>query len=123
VAYARIGTIRAACEAAGIQRRTYYDWSERDEVFVEAAQLAKQEFGDRLEEKLAELSLDYGNVTSLIVALKMAGRFVETTRNEHTGAGGAPIQVSAVDYRTAIAPLAPPPALTAGSVGDRTPSS
>src|SRR5688500_11364022 len=76
-AYARVGTIRAGCEKAGIARQTYYDWTEHDEQFVMAANLAKQEYADRLEEKLSELSMDKDNVTALIVALKIAGRFVE----------------------------------------------
>jgi hypothetical protein len=90
-ALSRKGTIRAACQAAGVGRRTYYHWTENDDEFVAAVGIAKAEFGDRLEEKCSRLGLDDKNVTALIVSLKMAGRYVE--KHEYSGPGGGPIPV------------------------------
>src|SRR5512138_1342945 len=86
IAYARKGTIRAAADAAGISRQTYYNWSEQDGEFATAAGIAKAEYADRLEEKLSRLAVDKSNVTALIVALKIAGRYTE--KAEVSGPGG-----------------------------------
>lgn len=103
-AYRQSGNIRASTEAAGVDRRTYYDWCEHDLIFAAAAGQAKEEFGDLLEAKLSQMAIKADNVTALIVALKMAGRFVERTRSEVSGPGGAPIQHEDVgDTRARIA--------------------
>jgi hypothetical protein len=95
-AYRNSGTIRAAAEAAGIDRVTYWRWTEHDPVFAAAAAQAKEEYADLLEAKLSQLSLKQDNVTALIVGLKMTGRFVERTRAEVSGPEGQPIQVQDV---------------------------
>jgi hypothetical protein len=89
-AYRQTGNIRASTEAAGVQRTTFYQWTENDLVFAAAARQAKEEFGDLLEAKLSQMAMRQDNVTALIVALKMAGRFVERVdqRTEHSGAVG-----------------------------------
>jgi len=92
-AFRNTGNVRKSTEAAGVDRTTFYKWCEHDEDFALAAELAKAEFGDLLEEKLSQMVFEADNVTALIVALKMAGRFVEKTRNELTGADGRPIQI------------------------------
>jgi hypothetical protein len=102
-AYRQSGNIRAATEAAGVHRLTFYDWTEQDLIFAAAARQAKEEFGDLLEAKLSEIALTQDNVTALIVALKMAGRFKEITRSEHTGADGGPIQLDDNGARDRIA--------------------
>jgi hypothetical protein len=48
--YAVAGNITLACEAAGIGRRTYYDWTEHDQEFSAALGLAREEAADRLED-------------------------------------------------------------------------
>ena len=90
-AYRQTGNIRASTEAAGVGRTTYYSWCEKDLVFAAAARLAREEFGDLLEAKLANLALVNDNVTALIVNLKMLGRFVEHTRSEVSGPDGGPV--------------------------------
>lgn len=89
-AYANSGNIRMSCEKAGIVRRTYYDWTEHDEAFGAACHQAKAEYGDLLEDELKQQIFVQHNTTALIVALKMAGRFVDTQRQEHSGPGGGP---------------------------------
>jgi hypothetical protein len=101
-AYRQSGNIRASTEAAKVTRQTYYNWCEDDLVFAAAARTAKEEFGDLLEDKLAQMSLKQDNVTALIVGLKMAGRFVERTRSELSGPEGQPIQID-VDSKEQLA--------------------
>ena len=95
-AFRNTGNVRKSTEAAGVDRSLFYKWCEHDEVFALAAEQAKAEFGDLLEAKLSELVFEQSNVTALIVALKMAGRFIERTRSEMTGADGGPIQTEDV---------------------------
>lgn len=104
--YRQTGNIRASTEAAGVDRRTYYDWCEHDEQFAIAARIAKEEYGDLLEAKLSEMAIDLSNPTALIVALKMAGRFVEKTRTEVSGPEGSPIQLDVSERERRLAALA-----------------
>src|SRR5262245_57445640 len=97
------GNIRASCEAAGISRPLYYVWIEKDLVFAAAVRVAKEEFADLLEAKLAQMAMRQDNVTAVIVGLKMAGRFVERTRSEVSGPEGQPIQLDVADTRSALA--------------------
>jgi hypothetical protein len=90
--FANSGNIRMSCAAAKINRTTYYDWREHDEQFDAACHQAKAEYGDLLEDELKQQIFLQHNTTALIVALKMAGRFVDTQRQEHSGPGGAPIR-------------------------------
>lgn len=75
-----------------MDRTTFYKWTESDLVFAAAARQAKEEFGDLLEAKLSQMAMRESNVTALIVALKMQGRFVERTRSEVSGPDNSPIQ-------------------------------
>jgi hypothetical protein len=105
-AYRQTGNIRRSTEAARVDRTTYYVWCERDAEFAAAARIAKEEYGDLLEAKLGELAIDFSNATALIVALKMAGRFVEKTQTEVSGPHGGPIQIDAAERERRLAALA-----------------
>lgn len=48
-AYARLGTITHAAEAAGINRDTHSDWLRKDPDYAEAFEEAKAAFAERLE--------------------------------------------------------------------------
>jgi bifunctional DNA-binding transcriptional regulator/antitoxin component of YhaV-PrlF toxin-antitoxin module len=48
------GTIRKACQVAGVARPTYYVWNSNDPEFAEAADAARKSFAESLE----ELALD-----------------------------------------------------------------
>jgi hypothetical protein len=48
-AYSKLGTIRAACEAAGISRSTHKKWLERDENYPARYAQAREEFADAIE--------------------------------------------------------------------------
>lgn len=68
--------IAAACRAAEISRRTYYNYRERDEDFAKAAADAEEDGVDYLEEKLWNKAMA-GNIAALIYLLK-ARRFGDT---------------------------------------------
>jgi hypothetical protein len=101
-AYRQSGNIRASCEAADVARSQFYVWCECDDRFAVATRVAKEEFGDLLEAKLSQLAMRQDNVTALIVALKMAGRFVERTRQEVSGPEGGPIELTRKDPRVSL---------------------
>jgi len=116
-AFASLGNILKACEAAGIHRTTYYEWVAADPSFVARCAIAKESYGDLLEAKLANLALQQDNVRALEIALKMSGRFVEHGRVEHTHSGpthGSPLQIEVVYTSSAetydLPALAPPSA-------------
>lgn len=50
-AYAKCGIIGTACRLAGLNRWTYYHWSEHDADFVAAAGRARADAADLLEEE------------------------------------------------------------------------
>ena len=47
--YREIGMVRSACLAAGIGRRTWYDWVEEDKLFAAMVSDARQDMADELE--------------------------------------------------------------------------
>lgn len=51
-AYREIGTILRSYKAAGVCRRTIYNWQDDDEAFKRAFGDAKEDFADLLEERL-----------------------------------------------------------------------
>lgn len=56
-AYAETGIITRACEAAGITRRTHYDWLEEEE-YAAAFLQAEEEAADILEEEARRRAVD-----------------------------------------------------------------
>lgn len=69
VNYALTGNISAACQAAEVGRRTYYDWTEHDETFTAATRVAKEEAADYLEEVARKRAVECSD-TLLIFLLK-----------------------------------------------------
>lgn len=63
------GTVTAACEAAGISRRVWYDWMAEDELFRELALQLKEANTDELEEEAVRRAT-HGSDTLLIFLLK-----------------------------------------------------
>lgn len=49
VQFRELGTVKAACEAAGIGRRTWYDWLEADPEFASLVMAANEDVTDELE--------------------------------------------------------------------------
>jgi hypothetical protein len=91
------GNISAAASAAGVDRKTPYNWREADPAFA-AAWDAQCEAGlDELEREAARRALDSSD-TLLIFLLKSKRRgvFGEKREVELTGANGGPIVVAEV---------------------------
>jgi hypothetical protein len=72
-AYVGLGNITAACEAAGIGRRTWYDWIDADPAFAAAATAAHEGAIDSLEQE-AYRRAKGGSDTLLIFLLKAQRR-------------------------------------------------
>lgn len=112
-----LAAARLGCEPSTIYRRA--DKSKKIKAVIEAA---RGELVDMAEAGLKKKVLD-GDTTAMIWVTKTLGRargYVERTEHEISGRNGEPIQIKAVDYRKAIAELAP---AEAGSVDDSDASS
>ena len=57
-AFARDGTIRSGCRAAGINRTTYYRWVEGDEGFREGLSMASEEYEDSIREAIQKRAIE-----------------------------------------------------------------
>lgn len=83
VKYRECGTIRGACEAAGIGRRTWYNWLEEDKAFAAAVDEAKEDVADELEETAATRAKAKDGSDLLLIFLLKAlrpSRFRENMR-------------------------------------------
>lgn len=104
-------TITGACQAAGLPRRTVYDWRDQDKTFADAWQTAYDRGTDLLEAEAQrraiegvekpvtvagerEVIRDFSD-TLLIFLLKARRpeRYRDNVRHEHTGADGGPVKV------------------------------
>lgn len=86
-------TISAACEAANISRRTYYDWKEQDEDFAQSIIEVDEARIDYVENKLFE-NIDGNKTNEILFYLKTKGKnrgYVE--RQEHQIDGGFPTKI------------------------------
>jgi hypothetical protein len=86
-------TISAACEAANISRRTYYDWKEQDEEFAQSIIEVDEARIDYVENKLFE-NIDGNKTNEILFYLKTKGKnrgYVE--RQEHQIDGGFPTKI------------------------------
>lgn len=91
---ARGWSVTAACKAAQIGRRTYYDWRAIDEEFAARCDDALEMGTDLLEDSTTRQALA-GN-TSLMVLLLKARRplkYRDRLLAEHTGDEGGPLKI------------------------------
>ena len=80
------GIISYACQAAGIARRTYYNWIEKDEKFRDAVDEVAEEVIDVVESKLLR-KINDEDLTAIIFYLKTKGKargYVEMVENKVT---------------------------------------
>lgn len=80
------GIISYACQAAGIARRTYYNWMESDEQFKKVVEDLQEEVIDRVESKLLT-KINDEDLTAIIFYLKTKGKnrgYVEMVENKVT---------------------------------------
>lgn len=83
VKYRELGTVRAACNAAGISRRTWYNWVEEDRAFASCVDEAKEDVADELEETAATRAKATDGSDLLLIFLLKAlrpGRFRENIK-------------------------------------------
>jgi hypothetical protein len=87
-AYRKLGTVVAACQAAGVGRRTWYWWRSEDPAFLEAVHEAEDAVADSLEQEAIRRAID-GSDLLLIFMLKSLkpAKFKDRryTAAKHTG--------------------------------------
>jgi hypothetical protein len=120
IAYADIGTATHAAQAAGVDRRTVYNWTESDPAFVDAWDAAKEAFADLLEREarrravdgVEEYVLHHGKVLrdpetgeylkrrtysdrlmELMLRAKRPAEYRDRTSTELSGPDGAPLSI------------------------------
>ena len=86
-------SVTKACNAAGIGRRTVYDWRGDDEKFAAEWEDAVETGTDVLEDEAVKRAKD-GSDTLLIFMLKARrpDKFKDRWQHEHTGKGGGPLR-------------------------------
>lgn len=97
-----LGNISLSCDEAKINRSTYYDWLEKDEVFKQKVESINEKSIDFVESALFKQIRD-GNTTATIFFLKTKGKnrgYVE--RQEITGKDGQPFQERELTMKEAI---------------------
>lgn len=112
------GMVSLAAKTLGCSRMTIYRYKEKYPEVAEAMTDAKELMIDVAEGKLHQ-AVKKGEAWAICFYLKTQARsrgYVEKQEIEHAGKNGGPIEIKAIDYRTAITALAP------GSVGDSTTS-
>ena len=99
--FRQLGVVRYACEDAGIDRGTWYNWIEQDPEFAAAVKKAKEDAIDVLERAAIERGRTVSD-TLAIFLLKSQRREVygERQQLEHTGPGGGPLQTQQVPNLT-----------------------
>lgn len=105
------GNVRAACEQAGISRKTAYQHREASKEFMAQWDEALEDAIDTLEEEARKRATN--NSDTLLIFLLKAHRpdkYRETTRQEHTGKDGGVIMIehhfTPTDVQQALAQLA-----------------
>lgn len=88
------GTVQHAAKAAGLGRRTVYNWRNEDLAFAQEWDDRIEDCTDVLEQSLYQRAME-GDTTAAIFLLKGArpAKYRDNHRVEHTGEGGAPIEV------------------------------
>lgn len=92
------GNVRAACDKAGISRRNVYEFRDRDSIFRDAWDEAKQDAVDILE-AVAWSRAQTQSDTLLIFLLKhnRPETYLVPKQVEHSGPGGGAIPLSLID--------------------------
>ena len=85
-----LGNVQDSCKAAGIARKTFYNWKDGDEDFAQAVEEIQEGLIDLAESKLLE-NIKSGKTNEILFYLRTKGKYrgyVE--RQEITGADGIP---------------------------------
>lgn len=88
-----------AARAAGVGRRTVYQWRDADPAFAEAWADAEEEAVDALELAARERAMDSSDrMMEILLKAHRPEKYVERVRSELTGANGGPITVKSVAH-------------------------
>jgi hypothetical protein len=82
VAYTKWGNVTVGCRAAGIPRRSYYDWIAKDKAFANAVDAAREEVLDDLEEEMFKRARDKSDLLMIFTLKHNRDRYRETPRVE-----------------------------------------
>lgn len=85
-------TAAGAARAAGVSRKTLFNWKAANPSFAERWDEANETVTDSIEATATEKALA-GDTTLLIFMLKTRRRAVYQERVEHTGENGAPLTI------------------------------
>ena len=88
-----LGNVQDSCKAAGIARKTYYNWKNNDDEFAQAVEEIQEGLIDMAESKLLD-TIKSGKTNEILFYLKTKGKYrgyVE--RQEITGADGMPPKI------------------------------
>lgn len=85
-------TVEAACQAADIDRKTFYEWRKGDKELSDRFDIARMGAIGVVEDALLKAALK-GNITAQIFFLcnRARDRWQHVNRTEHTGKDGEPI--------------------------------
>jgi len=86
---AQAGNVAGACRAMKINRRTYYNWIDKDEVFKAAVDDITESLIDDAESQLQKLIKD-GNVVAILFYLKTRAKargYIERSETDITSKG------------------------------------
>ena len=97
----QFGSIKDACKAAGVGRRTFYDWIKQDQDFTALYEDAFEGVKDDVEKALIGIGIGKvmkGSATALFGYANARMKERGYGRTEHTGGGGGPIIFEIVDF-------------------------
>lgn len=99
-------SIAAACRAAKVDRKTYYNWRTADpEGFGARADDAIEAGTDMLEDSSRRQAIE-GNTALMVLLLKgrRPERYADRVRQEVSGKDGAPLTINVVEVASPITP-------------------
>jgi len=86
------GSITLAAKAAGVNRHTVHTWRREDKGFAKRFEEARQVAVTMLEDEAVKLAKNRSErMIQFLLRCWGSERYVERRKNEHTGAGGAPL--------------------------------
>jgi hypothetical protein len=85
VAYSKLGTIRAACEAIGINRQTVLNWRNADKKFAARFNETAVEFTEALETIAHQRAVSGSDVLLMFTLKKRDPSYRERFGHEHNG--------------------------------------
>jgi hypothetical protein len=97
------GNVRLSCEAAGLPRRTVYNWREKWSTFRDGWDIALEDACDTLEAEAWERAKESSDrLLMFLLKAHRPDKYKDRAAIEHSGEGGGPLVISYVnDWRGA----------------------